>query len=144
MNDLAYGSRDRRGDWRPNSKFEIAPVFRWPFKPMAFLKWLPDYLLPWNLLFAVSAVLYWHFVVPGTQTLASIDWHWVLRLYLVNCALVFVFYCAIELKLYVRRAQADRFKFDGRFPADRADSAFLLKSQNIEGMLRTFLSGVPI
>ncbi|HSM41805.1 MAG TPA: sterol desaturase family protein, partial [Afifellaceae bacterium] len=45
MDDLPYGTRDRRGDWAPNGRIEIAPLFVLPPKPRAFLKWLPHYFL---------------------------------------------------------------------------------------------------
>jgi hypothetical protein len=56
MDDLAYGKRNKRGDWTPGATLTIAPVFVLPPRPLAFLKWLPGYFLPWNLLFAASAV----------------------------------------------------------------------------------------
>src|SRR3984957_20759160 len=38
------------------------PVFVLPPRPLDFLRWLPGYFLPWNLLFAASAVAYALFV----------------------------------------------------------------------------------
>ena len=46
MDDLAYGARNKRGDWTPSAYLTIAPVFVLPPKPLAFLKWLPGYFLP--------------------------------------------------------------------------------------------------
>jgi hypothetical protein len=38
MDDLAYGKRNKRGDWTPGATLTIAPVFVLPPRPLAFLK----------------------------------------------------------------------------------------------------------
>ena len=144
MDDLNYGQRNKRGDWSPSARIEIAPLFALPLKPLALVKWLPHYFLPWNLLFAVSAVAYWRLVVPPAATLKTLNVSWALWLFVVNCVAVFLFYSAFELRLYVQRAQRQRFKYNAKFPNDHPNGAFWFKSQNIEGMLRTFVTGVPI
>jgi len=144
MDDLAIGTRNKRGDWKPNARLEIAPLFKLPLKIPALLQWLPHYFLPWNVLFAASAVLYWIFVVPPIETLRVLAVGWALRLFLVNCAAIFLFYSAFELRLYILRAQGNRFKYNAKFPDDQPNNAFWFNSQNKEGMLRTFLSGIPI
>lgn len=46
MDDLAYGQRNKRGDWAPAARIEIAPLFASPLNPLRLLKWLPSYFLP--------------------------------------------------------------------------------------------------
>jgi len=144
MDDLTFGKRNKRGDWAPDGRIETAPVFILPPKPLAFLKWLPHYFLPWNMVFAASAVAYWFFVVPEAEVMKTIGWQWILQLFVVNCAAVFLFYGAFELRLYILRRQGNRFKYNGKFPSDNANSAFLFNSQNAEGIIRTFGTAVPI
>src|SRR6202142_1587331 len=96
MDDLAYGKRNKRGDWTPGAPLTIAPVFVFPLPPLAFLKWLPGYFLPWNLLFAASAVAYAAFVLPDVEVMKTLAWGWILRLFIVNCVAVFLFYSAFE------------------------------------------------
>jgi sterol desaturase/sphingolipid hydroxylase (fatty acid hydroxylase superfamily) len=144
MDDLAIGTRNKRGDWKPNARIEIAPLFRFPLKPLVLLHWLPHYFLPWNLLFAASAAVYWAFVVPPTEVLRTLEPGWALRLFAVNCVAVFLFYSAFEFRLYRLRAQGHRFKYNAKFPADQPSNVFWFNSQNLEGMARTFLSAVPI
>lgn len=144
MDDLAFGTRDKRGNWKPGEALEIAPLFVFPPKPLAFLRWLPGYFLPWNALFAASAVAYWHVVVPPPETMQTFAWGWILRLFLVNCAMVLVFFGALELRLYRRRAQGNRFKFNPKFPAEHKSPAFWFQRQNPDNIIRTFASGIPI
>lgn len=144
MDDLSFGKRNKRGDWAPNGRIETAPVFTLPPQPLAFLKWLPHYFLPWNLLFAASAVAYWQFVVPEAEAMKTLHWTWVLRLFAVNSLAIFLFYGAFELRLYILRQQGNRFKYNGRFPGDQKNPAFLFNNQNLDGVIRTFGSGIPI
>jgi sterol desaturase/sphingolipid hydroxylase (fatty acid hydroxylase superfamily) len=144
MDDLKFGKRNKRGDWTPAAYVEVAPVFVLPPKPLAFFKWLPRYFLPWNLVFAASAVVYAHFVLPDVEVMKTLGWAWILRLFVVNCVAVFLFYGAFEYRLYMSRAQATRFKYNAKFPNDQKNSAFQFGSQNIEGVIRGFGTGVPI
>jgi sterol desaturase/sphingolipid hydroxylase (fatty acid hydroxylase superfamily) len=144
MDDLSFGKRNKRGDWAPDGRIETAPVFTLPPRPLAFLRWLPHYFLPWNVVFAASAIAYWHFVVPEVAVLKTLQWTWILELFAVNCAAVFLFYGAFELRLYILRAQGNRFKYNGKFPGDNSNPAFLFNSQNLDGIIRTFGAAVPI
>ena len=54
MDDTKFGSHNKRGDYAPNEPAQIAPLFAFPPKPAALLKWLPHYFLPYNLLFGLS------------------------------------------------------------------------------------------
>src|ERR1700678_2634613 len=58
VDDLQLGKRNKRGDWARNARIEIAPIYALPPKPIALLKWLPHYFLPWYLLFAASSVAF--------------------------------------------------------------------------------------
>ena len=144
MDDLKIGTRDDRGNWKPNDDAEMAPLFSFPPKPMALLKWLPQYFLPYNILFFVSAIVWWVLVVPPIEQMQTLQWGWTLKLFVVNLIAVILWYFAFEFRLYIRRAQDIRFKYNDKFPADRKSKRFWFESQNMENFLRTTLSGVPI
>ena len=63
MDDTKFGTHNKRGDFTPNEPAEVAPIWRFPPKPLAILKWLPSYFLPWNLLWTASAFAWWAWVV---------------------------------------------------------------------------------
>lgn len=46
MDDLAFGTRDKRGDWRPNAVLKVGPLLDFPWSPLRVIKWLPSYFLP--------------------------------------------------------------------------------------------------
>ncbi len=144
MDDLRYGTRNDRGDWTPNEPLQIAPLFVLPPRPLAFLKWLPHYFLPWNVIFALTALAYWRWVIPPVETMRTLDWRWALWLYVVNGVAIFLFYGAFELHLYVLKRQERRFKYNGKFPSERKSKAFWFENQNLDNILRTYLSGITI
>lgn len=144
MDDLSYGSRDKRGNYAPHKPAATAPLFEFPPRPLALLRWLPQYFLPYNLLFCASALVWWGWIVPPVEVTQTLAWGWALWLLAVNAVAVFLWYGAFELHLYIRRAQGNRFKYNGKFPADHPSDVFWFKSQNFDNFLRGFLSGVPI
>lgn len=144
MDELATGRRDKRGQWRPLMAAAIAPVFVWPPRPAAFLRWLPSYFLPWNLLFLATGAAFWLWLTPPLARMAVLDPVWPALILLRNAAAVALFYGAIEVWLYVRRRQGTRFKYNPAFPADKPNAAFWWSSQTRDTIARTFLSGVPI
>ncbi|TIX05344.1 MAG: sterol desaturase family protein, partial [Mesorhizobium sp.] len=118
-----------------------APLFVFPPRPPAVLKWLPSYFLPYNVLFALSAVAWWHFVLPDAEVMKTLSVGWILRLFLVNCAALLVFFGVFELRLYILRAQGNRFKYNGKWPSEQKSQAFFFENQNLDNMLRTFGTG---
>ena len=144
MDDLKFGARNKRGDYTPNEPLEVAPIVVWPPKPLKFLAWLPGYFFPWNLLFMATSVVIWLYLTPSRETLQTLDWHWIAFLWLRNSAIVFALYGLLELRLYIRRAQGNRFKFNALFPAEKPSDVFMFKSQNIDNFIRSFGTGVPI
>jgi sterol desaturase/sphingolipid hydroxylase (fatty acid hydroxylase superfamily) len=144
MDDLQFGTRNKRGDYAPIRPAGTAPLFTFPLRPLALLQWLPQYFLPYNVLFFLSALAWWHWIVPPVETMQNLAPGWALWLLAVNAVAVFAWYFAFELHLYICRAQGNRFKYNGKFPADAPSDVFWFRSQNLDNFLRGMLSGVPI
>lgn len=144
MDDLQYGTRNKRGDWTPNEPLSIAPIYRLPWKARDILGFLKGYFLPWNLSFMVLAAIYWFFLTPSVETTRTLAPGWILYLFLRNSAAVLIFFGAMELRLYVQRRQGNQFKYNHRWPKEHPSDVFMFKSQTIDGIIRTFATGVPI
>ena len=144
MDDLQFGTRNKRGDFAPRDRLEIAPFLSFPPSPLAILKWLPGYFLPWNALFMALGALTWFFLTPSVDTMKTLAPGWIFYLFALNALTVLLVYGALELRLYVTRAQGRRFKYHGKFPAEQLSDVFMFKSQNIDNIIRTFATGVPI
>ena len=142
MDDLQYGTRDKRGNWTPTRTLEIAPFWRGKWNEMGhFLK---SYLWPWNAFHMATAILYWAFIIPDVETLKTISLDWAVYLLAANAIGIFLLYGGIELFFYVRRKQETRFKYNARFPSENPSDVFWFKSQNIDNFLRSFFIGIPI
>ena len=144
MDDLRYGTRNKRGDWQPNEPADIAPIWSFPPQPLKVLKWLPSYFLPYDVIFFASAFAWWYWVLPDVEVMKTLAWGWILKLFLINTIALFAFFGVFQLRLYVFRAQGTRFKYNGQFPADKKSDAFWFKSQDTDSILRILFHAMPI
>lgn len=144
MDDTTFGTRDKRGNWHPDRPLETGALFRWPFSLREFLAWLPGYFLPHNLIFMALGLGFWFLLTPSRETMQTLSWGWVLYILVRNALSVLVIYGALELWLYVRRAQGNRFKYNGKFPSEQPSDVFMFGSQNRDNILRSFGTGLPI
>ena len=80
MDDLKYGTRNKRGDWAPKDPLEVAPFWQWPLKHGKILAWLPNYLWPWNTLHMAITLAYWYLVIPDPEVMKTLSWGWALWL----------------------------------------------------------------
>jgi sterol desaturase/sphingolipid hydroxylase (fatty acid hydroxylase superfamily) len=144
MDDLKFGTRNKRGDWTPGEALQTGPLIAFPVRPVAILKWLPSYFLPWNVFFFLTAVVFWVWLTPSMETLKTLSASWIAYLFVRNCAWVLLWYGAFELILYIKRRQGTSFKYNAKWPSDNHSDVFMFKSQNADNIIRTFASGVPI
>ncbi len=120
MDDAAYGERNTRGVWKPLAPIVYPPVFVWPARPVAFLKWLlgyPGFILPWNLLYVLLSIVLWLYLTPSLETMRSLGVGWIGYLLLRNTVIAIGFYGAFHLRLYVLKAQSGNFKFNPKWLA---------------------------
>jgi len=143
MDDLQYGKRNKRGDWSPNERLSVAPIWAWPPQLPKLLKWLPGYFWPWNAFHVATTLIYWFYLIPDMETMRTLHWGWILWLHFINCAGIFLFYGSIEFVYYVQRKQGTRFRYNVRFPSEQPSDVFWFKSQNLDNFLRTFFWCIP-
>lgn len=144
MDDTLFGAHDKRGDYKPNAPAEYAPLFAFPPKPAALAKWIPHYFWPYNILFALSALAWWYFVLPDVEDMANPSWGWVIRLFIVNLLAVFIWFGIFEFRLYIRRSQGNHFKYNAKWPSEHPNKAFMFGNQNLDSLVWTIFSAIPI
>jgi sterol desaturase/sphingolipid hydroxylase (fatty acid hydroxylase superfamily) len=130
MDDSAFGRQDARG----------------PPRPRALAKWLfgfPGYFLPWNVFYAILALLIWQFLTPSLDTIKDPAIGWIAMILGRNILLAIAVYGAWHLWLYSWRKQGTAFKYNRQWPRDRA-AGFLFGNQTYDNMFHTLVSGVPI
>jgi len=143
VDDSLCGRRDKRGNWRPLAAITYPPVFVWPARPLAFLRWLPEYILPWNLLYALIAVLLCLYLSPPLGAVARLDVGAIAFIFVRNMALVLLFFGAWHLRLYIQKAQGSACKYNAKWP-DRDNKEFLFGNQTVDNVIWTFASALPI
>ena len=144
MNELKFGTKNKRGDFSPAEPLQIAPYFEFPPRPTKLMIFFKGYFWPWNLMFMALAALFYFYLTPSPETTKILAPGWIAFLLFRNAILVLVIYGLLELRLYVTRGQKNRFKYHGQFPADKPSDVFMFKSQNIDNIIRSFGTGVPI
>ncbi len=144
MDDLQLGKRNKRGDWSPDQPASIAPIWDFPPRFNKIVRWLPQYFFPYDIIWVLSALAWWQWVLPDVEVMKTLAWGWILKLFFVNLIAVFVFFGAYEWRLYVKRAQGTRFKYSGKWPAEKKSDVFWFKSQNVDSMLRIVFHAIPI
>lgn len=146
MDESKYGKEVASGHWEPDRRISYGPFFSWPPKPRVLLKWffgLPGYFLPWNLLYAIAALLIWRYLTPPLETLETLSAGWISLILLRNLGLAVLVIGAWHMWLYVWRKQSTAFKYNRSWPAAKS-SVFLFNNQTADNMFWTLASGVPI
>ena len=135
-----------RGEWQPDSLPKPSPLFTWPIKLVPILKMLFGHdglLWPKNAIYMGIAVIAWLFFTPDLSRTGTFAVGWIAEIYLRNAALLLVIAGGLHLRLYVKRAQEQRYKFNPRWLM--SDSrAFLFGNQTRDNIFWNFASGVTI
>lgn len=138
------GSRDARGHWKPYDLIEYPPVFTWPPKPRRAVKWLIGGAgwVPYLVCYAALAVAFWLFLTPSMSTMETFAVGWIAFLFVRNAFAVVVAYGIFHFRLYMKKKQGTAFKYNEKWPS--GNSAFLFGRQNVDNVIWTMGSGVPI
>lgn len=138
--------RERRGGYRPAQWIECGPLFAWPVRPLAILKWLfgfPGYLWPWATVYGLISWLIWTYLTPSTATLRTLEPGWIGFILGRNVALVILVTGFWHVLLYVRRCQGTDYKYDTRWPS-KNNPLFTFNDQVRDNVFWALVSGVPI
>ena len=146
MDEMNFGTRDARGNWSPKKPIDYGPVFSWPPKPKAVLKWFfafPGYLFPWNVLYALAAIGIWYFLTPPLLHFQTLTLSWFGVILGRNIVLALLVYGSWHIWLYVWRKQGTSFKYNRNWPEETAER-FTFNNQTYDNIFWTLASGVPI
>ncbi|MFV2034038.1 MAG: sterol desaturase family protein, partial [Halocynthiibacter sp.] len=134
---------DKIWNFRPAEPVETSPLFTWPPRPSAILRWFSAY---WLVLSTVTlslgvAVFAWLLFLPDLSTMRVIAPGWIIRVWLVNIVPMILLAGGLHLWLYKFKGQGNRLKFDAREQA-RDNGAFTFRNQVHDNMFWSLLSGV--
>ena len=145
MDEALFGTRTARGEWTPTRPASYGPLFERPTRPLAIGKWFagfPGYLFPYNALYFAAAAVAYVATTPDWSTMRSFSAGWIVWLLGRNLLVTIAWYGLFHYRLYVRRSQDTRFKYNSRWP--RESERFTFGSQTRENVVVTLCVGVPI
>lgn len=144
MDDMQYGTRDKRGNWTPSRPVQVAPIWHRPFDLKKVLAWLPSYFWPWKAFHMATALLWVLVLIPSWDSLQTLSFGNYFYLYALNAVGIIAFFGLFEFFWYVKRRQGNRFKYNPKFPSEHPSDVFWFKSQNIDNFIRSVFVTVPL
>ena len=123
--------------WHPDLPVAVTPLFSWPPRPMATLRWFVANWLPMIefMIYALIAWATWAWLTPPLAEMQSLDWGWVLQLWARNLILMIVFAQGLHMWLYGWKKQYPSWQDPRKGPCqDRSQRCWLrwAKSQQAD------------
>ena len=132
---------ESRQGYKQQQSIEVPPVYAWPPRPLASLRWLGfGILFPLGFCWIGLALFSWYFLNTSEQTMSVMAPGWGLQIWLRNAFLLLLVAGGLHAGLYLRRAQEHSFKYNSRWPA-RDSRKFLWKDQVKDNMFWSLISG---
>ena len=143
--DQGEAPMSREWHWHPDLPIPNSPVFAWPPRPLAAVKWLAGYWLALSMVVIEVglAFLVWYTLQPGPDQTASFALDWIALMFLRNLLLIFLVAGGLHLYFYTFRRQGRLLKFEARELA-RNKKAFAFRDQVLDNMFWTCASGVTV
>ena len=136
--------RDRRGFWQPERGTAPAnPVFSWPPRPVAVLKWLYNYLFGWNLFYMVLATVTWLYFQPALERCAEFRADWIAQMFVRNEIMLILSAGGWHVWLWARKSQGFKFKYTTEWSA-KGNRKFLWGNQLYDNIFWACVSGGTI
>ncbi len=126
----------------PEDLIESPPLYRWPPRPLAALRWLFfDMLYPWGFFLIGLAFFSWYLLTPELASMREFQFGWVALLWSRNALLLSLVAGGLHWWLYMRRSQQGEYKFHKQWLA-RDNKLFLWGDQVRDNMFWSLVSGV--
>lgn len=137
-----YGFRTSKGEWRPPYATQYAPLFSWPLRPVAAVKWLfgGGYLWPWDLFFMLTATITWLWFLPPLERCVEFRPGWIAQIFLCNLVLLWVVAGGLHLLLYTFKLQGMEHKYYPHWQQVN-ERNFLFHNQLFDNMFWSTVSG---
>ena len=85
LNDENFGTRDKRGHWKPFGTIAVNPPKSIFFNPIKFIKYFfkfPGIFFPWTFVFGFITVLTYLFLTPSLETMKTFQLDWIAFIFL--------------------------------------------------------------
>jgi len=137
----------KRQEWNhvPETPIAVSPLWQWPPKPLAALRWYFDswFFITVNLAIVAIAFVTFSFASPTLGQTTSFELTWMFVIWLRNAVLVSVLAGGLHIWFNTYSGQGMDLKFDPR-PFPRKGRMFTFSSQLHDNIFWTIASGVTI
>ena len=132
-------------NWHPDLPIQYSPIFSFPTKPLAILRWIASAWLPLTELtcYLLLAIAIWFLVQPSLQDTTTLASGWIAAVWLRNLLMMTAIATLLHLWLYRWRMQGDQFRYMRTSPT-AAGSKFLGGQQLRDNVFYTLASGVTL
>ena len=108
LDDNNYGTRDKKGNWKPYGTIPINPPHIVPFEPLKLLKYIlgyPGLLVPWQGTFALITIFCWFILTPSLEQMKTFEIGWIAFIFLRNAILILLWTGFFHLRFYILKSQ---------------------------------------
>ena len=132
-----------RWNHHPGHKVGLNPLFSWPPKPAAVLRWYAAFWLEISTttLTLTLAFVFYFAMLPALADMQTLHWSWMAQVYLANAIPHITLAGLLHMWLYRWRRQDKRYKFDAR-PLAADNGHFTFRNQVHDNMFWTIASGI--
>jgi lathosterol oxidase len=132
-------------NWHPDIPIQYSPLFSYPPKPLAALKWFVSAWLPFTELtiYLLIAIVVWRWIQPPLVETTSLELSWVSALWARNFIMMAAIATVLHLWLYRWRKQDNAYQFMRTSPTAE-DQKFLGGHQLRDNIFWVLVSGVTI
>jgi sterol desaturase/sphingolipid hydroxylase (fatty acid hydroxylase superfamily) len=143
--EAAASARKDAWAWHPPLPLQGIPVFVWPPRPLAALKFFASVAFLGSVMipFGALAIVTWTYLQPALERCAQLQADWILQIYARNLALMVIVAGGLHLYFYAFKRQGSERKFDLR-DLVKAHRRFFTGNQVRDNMLWSLASGVTV
>ena len=143
--ETPMGNEKSPWSWHPELPLKEVPLFVWPARPLAALRWLlgRSFLLSPNLLYVALGVFTWWLFGPRLESCVEFQSGWILLTYALNLGSVVIVAGALHLYFYTFKRQGNEHRLDSS-ELGTNNPKFDFKDQVWDNICWTLLSGVTI
>ncbi len=145
--DTTTSATDNNRVWHhlPDLPVQLSPLFQWPLRPVAILKWFATNWQPLSayvIWLAVAAVVYFAFQ-PSEIEIQTFSAGWIFQIWLRNILIMTLTAGSLHLYFYTFSKQKKNLKYEQR-DLDRNSKTHDFGNQIHDNMFWTLVSGVAI
>ena len=143
--DDSAGQNKAPWNYQPSIPIEGVPVFVWPPRPVAAIKYLLSraYLFSIVLPFSLFALITWAYLQPAIVRCVTFEFSWIAQMYLRNLMLFVLIVGGLHLYFFTFKRQRKQLRFSGQ-ELGCDERKFFARDQVWDNIFWSCISGVTL